>query len=197
MKKKGAYLSMQPILEDEDAIPFPIGSFSHQKFLEVTRGTHRVYRMARAIGVKTVFGTDALFDPSLAAKQGKLLAKLGRWYTPVEALRQATSTAGQLLNLSGPRNPYADGPLGVIQPGAYADLIIVNGNPLEDLQLVANAEKNFVMIMKDGVIYKNLLKINTRTWRHLEPLTTQQLNSSCLSGGQVTAVVRVLSMEPI
>ena len=158
MKEKGAYLSMQPILDDEDAIPFPKGSINHQKFLEVTTGTDRVYRMAQSIGVKTVFGTDALFDPELADKQGKLLAKLGRWYTPVEALRQATSTAGELLSLSGPRSPYREGPLGVVKKGAYADLIVVNGNPLEDLELVANAEKNFVLIMKDGVVYKNQLQ---------------------------------------
>jgi len=155
MKDRGVFLSMQPILDDEDAIPFPEGSPSRAKFIEVTEGTDNVYRLAREIGVKTVFGTDALFDPTLAEKQGKLLAKLGRWYTPVEALRQATSTAGELLALSGPRNPYPDGPLGVIAVGAYADLILVDGNPLEDLDLVADPEANFDLIMKDGVIYKD------------------------------------------
>lgn len=83
------------------------------------------------------------------------MAKLGRWYTPVEALRQATSTAGELLALSGPRNPYQEGPLGVIEEGAYADLIIVDGNPLENLDLVGDPDENFVLIMKDGEIYKN------------------------------------------
>lgn len=158
MVKKGAYLSMQPLLDDEDAIPFPEGSFSRQKYIQVTEGTDRVYRLAKEVGVKTVFGTDTLFDPGLAKKQGKVLAKLGRWHTPVEALRQATSTAGELLALSGPRNPYPDGPLGVIEEGAYADLILVDGNPLEKLELVADAEKNFPLIMKDGKIYKNKVK---------------------------------------
>lgn len=158
MKKKGAYLSMQPILDDEDAIQFPEGSFSREKYIEVTKGTDRVYKLAKKIGVKTVFGTDTLFDPALAEKQGKQLAKLSRWYTPVEVLRQATSTAGELLAMSGPRNPYPKGPLGVIKEGAYADLILVNGNPLKELELVANPEENFDLIMKDGKIYKN--KIN-------------------------------------
>ena len=157
MKKKGAYLSMQPIFDDEDAIQFPEGSFSRQKYIEVTEGTDRVYGLAREIGVKIVFGTDTLFDPALAEKQGKQLAKLSRWFTPVEASRQATSTAGELLALSGPRNPYGDGPLGVIKPGAYADLILVDGNPLEELDLVADPGTNFVLIMKDGVIYKDVL----------------------------------------
>jgi imidazolonepropionase-like amidohydrolase len=157
MKKKGAYLSMQPILDDEDAIPFPEGSFSREKYIEVTKGTDRVYKLAKTIGVKTVFGTDTLFDPALAEKQGKQLAKLSRWYTPVEVLRQATSTAGELLALSGPRSPYPDGPLGVIKEGAYADLILVNGNPLENIYLVVNPKDNFDFIMKDGQIYKNNL----------------------------------------
>ena len=158
IKRKGAFLSMQPILDDEDAIPFPEGSFSRQKYIEVTKGTDKVYRLAKKIGVKTVFGTDTLFDPALAAKQGKQLAKLGRWYTPVEALRQATSTAGELLALSGPRSPYPQGPLGVIKEGAYADLILVDGNPLEDLNLVANPVENFDLIMKDGKVYKNQIQ---------------------------------------
>jgi len=157
MKKKGVFLSMQPILDDEDAIPFEEGSESRRKFIQVTEGTDRVYRLAREVGVKTVFGTDALFDPELAEKQAKFVTKLGRWYTPVEALRQATSTAGELLALSGPRNPYQEGPLGVIKEGAYADLIIVDGNPLENLDLVGDPDDNFVLIMKDGEIYKNNL----------------------------------------
>lgn len=157
MKKKGVYLSMQPILDDEDAIQFPEGSFSRQKYIEVTEGTNRVYSLARKVGVKVVFGTDTLFDPDLAAKQGAQLAKLSRWFLPVEALRQATSTAGELLALSGQRNPYPDGALGVVREGAYADLILVDGNPLEDLSLVADPEENFDLIMKDGRIYKNEL----------------------------------------
>jgi imidazolonepropionase-like amidohydrolase len=157
MKKKGAFLSMQPILDDEDAIPFAEGSENRRKYTQVTEGTNRVYRLARKIGVKTVFGTDALFDPELAEKQGKFVTKLGRWYTPVEALRQATSTAAELLALSGPRHPYQEGPLGVVKEGAYADLIIVDGNPLENLDLVGDPGKNFVLIMKDGKIYKNTI----------------------------------------
>jgi imidazolonepropionase-like amidohydrolase len=60
--------------------------------------------------------------------------------------------------MCGPRDPYPEGLLGVIKEGAYADMILVDGNPLENLDLVADADKNFVIIMKDGVIYKNTLK---------------------------------------
>ena len=66
----------------------------------------------------------------------------------------ATSTNGELLALSGLRNPYP-GKLGVVEEGALADLLLVDGDPLEDIGLVADPDKNFLVIMKDGKIYKN------------------------------------------
>jgi len=157
MAQKDVWLSMQPILNDEDAIPFPPGSANQRKFEEVTAGTDNVYKTAKKYKVKIAWGTDTLFDPQLAAKQGKLLAKMKKWFTPYEALKMATSDNAELLALSGPRNPYQQGPLGVIKEGAYADMILVDGNPLENLDLVSDADKNFVVIMKDGKVYKNTL----------------------------------------
>ena len=157
MKDNDVWLSAQPILNDEDALKFD-NPGSTQKFIDVTDGTERTYTLAKEMGVKIAFGTDCLFDPASAARQGKMLAKMKRWFTPYEALKMATSTNAELLALCGPRNPYTDGPLGVIEEGAYADLILVDGNPLEDLDLVADAETNFSVIMKDGKIYKNTLR---------------------------------------
>lgn len=61
------------------------------------------------------------------------------------------------MELSGPRHPSQEGPLGVVQEGAYAYLILVDGDPLEDLELVGDPGQRFVVIMKGGVIYKNTL----------------------------------------
>ncbi|WP_340112737.1 metal-dependent hydrolase family protein [Maribellus mangrovi] len=157
MKDNDVWLSTQPILNDEDAEEFP-NPESNRKFTEVTKGTDNVYKLAKEIGVKMAFGTDLFMGAEAAAKQGKLLAKLDRWFTPYETLKMATSNNAELLKLSGPRHPYQKGELGVIKEGAYADLLIVDGNPLEDLSLVADPEKNFVVIMKDGKVYKNTLK---------------------------------------
>ena len=157
MKENGVWLSIQPILDDEDRMVFPSAD-SNEKFRLATAGTEKVYALAKEIGVKIAFGTDALMDPATAAKQGKLLSKLSRWFTPYEALKMATSDNAKLMEMAGPRHPYQEGPLGVIKESAYADLILVNGNPLENLNLVADADKNFALIMKDGKIYKNTIK---------------------------------------
>lgn len=154
MAEKGAWLCLQPFLDDEDAIYFPEGSDQRKKFLMMTAGTENAYRFAKKYKINTAFGTDVLFDAKLAAKQGNQLAKLSRWYTPFETLKMATYDNAQLLKLCGPRDPYP-GELGVVKEGALADLLLVNGNPLENLDLVADPEKNFVVIMKDGKIYKN------------------------------------------
>ena len=82
------------------------------------------------------------------------LASLVRWYSPAEALAMATGTNAELLALSGKRNPYP-GKLGVVEQGALADLLLVEGNPLENINLIADPAENFKVIMKDGRIYKN------------------------------------------
>ncbi|AXI53858.1 Imidazolonepropionase (plasmid) [Pseudoseohaeicola sp. NH-UV-7] len=156
MRDEGVWLSMQPFLDDEDAPTLNIVQSAKYKF--VTDGTDFVYRTAKALGVKIAFGTDTLFSPDLAKRQGAQLAKLQKWFTPFETLKMATCDNAELLKLSGPLTPYPDGPLGVIEEGAYADLILVDGNPLEDIDLVGNPEGNFDLIMKDGVIYKNVLQ---------------------------------------
>jgi imidazolonepropionase-like amidohydrolase len=153
----GVWWSLQPFLDDEDAVPFPEGSANRAKFVEMTRGTDNAYTLARKHGVKVAWGTDTLFDPTLAARQGKLLAKMTRWFSAAQTLRMATRDNAELLAMSGPRNPYP-GKLGVVEQGALADLLLVDGDPLADLSLVATPETSFLVIMKDGRLYKNLLE---------------------------------------
>jgi imidazolonepropionase-like amidohydrolase len=66
----------------------------------------------------------------------------------------ATADNAALLGLSGFINPYP-GRIGVVEEGALADLLLVDGNPLEDLALVADPDRSFVVIMKDGVVHKD------------------------------------------
>ncbi|MXU64525.1 metal-dependent hydrolase family protein [Oceanomicrobium pacificus] len=151
-KEKDVWLSMQPFLDDQDAPA--LNDFQKEKYKFVTDGTDFVYRTAKELGLKIAFGTDTLFSADLAKRQGAVLAKMQRWFTPYETLKMATCDNAELLKMSGKLTPYPLGPLGVIEEGAYADIILVNGNPLENLDLIGDAKANFGMIMKDGIIYK-------------------------------------------
>jgi len=153
--EKGVWLSIQAF-PDELANAFPPGSTERDKAMEVFAGTDRTFTLAKKYNIKTAFGTDILFSPSLAPRHGELLTKLVRWYSPAETLAMATGTNGQLLELSGKRSPYP-GKLGVVEEGALADLLLVDGNPVENIRLVEDPGRNFVVIMKDGKIYKNTL----------------------------------------
>jgi imidazolonepropionase-like amidohydrolase len=153
--ERGIWLSTQPF-PDEAADAFPPTSFERAKALEVIAGTDITYRLARKHQLKTAFGTDILFSPKLAQRQGALLASLVRWFSPAQTLVMATGTNAELLALSGKRNPYP-GELGVVKEGALADLLLVDGNPLENIELIADPDSNLVVIMKDGRIYKNTI----------------------------------------
>jgi len=151
----GILWSLQPLLDDEDAPPL-VNPVSQKKALEVFAGTDNAYKLAKKYNVKTAFGTDILFDARLTTRQGAILAKMVRWYTPAEALKMATADNGALMALSGFINPYP-GKLGVVEEGAIADLLLVDGNPLENIELVADPDKNFLVIMKGGTIYKDIV----------------------------------------
>ena len=155
MAEHDVWWSLQPFLDDEDAIENP-NPANRARQLEVSAGTDRAYALARKHGVRIGWGTDTLFDADLARRQGKQLAKMSRWFTPAEVLTMATSGNADLLALAGPRHPYP-GVLGRVEPGALADLLLVGGDPLADLSLLAGPERNLSVIMKDGVIHKNTL----------------------------------------
>jgi len=158
MAKNGVWWSMQAMeATGEDAFVFD-NPASNAKFKEVVAGIDKVVALAKQYKVQIAWGTDLQFDPTLLPKQGKFLTKLSKWFTPYETLKIATHDNARMLKMSGPRDPYKQGDLGVVKEGAYADLILVDGNPLENLDLVADPDKNFVVIMKDGKIYKNTIK---------------------------------------
>jgi imidazolonepropionase-like amidohydrolase len=154
MAEKDIWLSTQPFVSEDDATPMT--GQSRINLLQVIAGTDTVYSLAKEHGIKTAFGTDLLFSSAKATQQGLMLTHLTRWYDNADILKIATSVNGELMAMSGPRNPY-DGKLGVIEEGALADLLVIDGNPIEEIQLVADPDKNFMVIMKNGKIYKDTL----------------------------------------
>ncbi|AOA58734.1 metal-dependent hydrolase family protein [Acinetobacter larvae] len=155
MAEKGAWLSSQAFIDNEFANPQTGANREKQKMVQA--GTDKSFALAQKYKLKVAWGTDILFNPAATKNQGALLATMTRWYQPAAVLRMATHDNAELLQLSGERNPYP-GKIGVIEEGAFADILLVDGNPIENIQLIANPQQNFVVIMKDGVIYKNLLQ---------------------------------------
>jgi len=152
MAEKGIWLSTQPFVDLAPAAG--LGPNEQEKMRQVVTGTDMVYALAKKYKIKTAFGTDILFSKALAERQTSMLSDLTRWFTPAEALSMATSTNAELLALSGLRNPYP-GKLGVVEEGALADLLLVDGDPIANIELIEDPAKNFLVIMKDGKIYKD------------------------------------------
>jgi len=154
MADKGIWLSTQPFIGEGDGPP--LAGQSRTNFLQVIAGTDTVYGLASKHKIKTAFGSDSLFSSAISQRQGIMLTHLTRWYGNADILKMATSGNAELLAMSGPRNPYP-GKLGTIEDGAFADLLVVDGNPLDHIELLATPGKNLVLIMKDGKIHKNSL----------------------------------------
>lgn len=120
---------------------------------------------------KHVFGVDVVLSPTPLARATRDFEKhiFAKWFGNHALLVAATSTPGEMALLTGRRNPYPDARLGVIEAGAYADILIVDGNPLKDVTVIGGNAKWFDaaprdegvetirIIMKDGKIYKNTL----------------------------------------
>jgi imidazolonepropionase-like amidohydrolase len=156
MAENDVWLSTQPFVDD-GMIGQSMSPSSREKLQQVIGGTDNLYQLARKHDLKVGFGTDILFSAQGATQQGTWLVRLTKWYTPAEALVMATGTNGELLRLSGARNPYP-GRLGVVEVGALADLLLIDGDPVADIGLIADPSTRLLVIMKDGVIYKNTLE---------------------------------------
>jgi imidazolonepropionase-like amidohydrolase len=153
MAENGIWWSLQPFTEDRPST-YAEGSPNRIKQLKMFSGTETAYQLAKKYKVKTAWGTDILFSASNLADQTKQLTKMVRWYTPAEVLKMATADNAQLLALSGERSPYV-GKLGVVETGALADLLLVDGDPIANIKLLEDPSKNIVVIMKDGQVFKN------------------------------------------
>ncbi|MBN8711826.1 MAG: amidohydrolase family protein [Verrucomicrobia bacterium] len=153
MAGEGVWWSLQPFFGDEDANAHDAAGHAKQRL--VAEGTARAYELARQYKIKTAWGTDILFSPANLPNHARQLAKLTRFYAPLELLRMATGSNGELLKMSGPRNTYG-GDLGVITPGALADMLLVEGDPTKDLDFLTDPD-NLLVIMKGGVRVKDIL----------------------------------------
>nr|WP_211210131.1 amidohydrolase family protein [Actinopolyspora halophila] len=173
MADEGARLSTQPFLESDHSYSNPV---SAEKNRRVCRGVESTFAWAAEHDVPLAFGTDLLLDPAKSSKQSEMLTRLARFCGGSSAgLTVATSGNAELFRLSGARDPYqapvpaegnqeTDRPepphlnhLGVLAEGAWADMLLVEGDPTQDLGVLGDPETNLAVIIKDGRVHKNTL----------------------------------------
>ena len=134
MADEGVAWSLQPFLFDQDANPKPLESQRAAAKL-IAEGTKRAYDWAgearRPVGLRHRHPVQ----PGRIARHGAQLAKLTQFYAPLDALHHATGAASDILAMSGDRAPYP-GPVGVIEEGAMADILVIDGDPEASLDFL-------------------------------------------------------------
>jgi len=158
MREKDVFFSTQFFAFSATAEMAGFGGETAVKYNEAKAGAEAGFKRAKQYGLKMAWGTDTFGSLDIQKFQQNEWVARAKYYSPYEVLVQATSLNAELLARAGKRRPYQEAPLGVIKPGAYADLIIVDGNPLQDMSLLGDPDKNLKRIMKDGKVYKNTLR---------------------------------------
>ena len=142
----GSYESMPPFFTHEQKV----------KGVAVGKGARNAAKMMKENDVFTVGGSDMFSNPLVERIKEDITCNVDAGFTPVQALKHWTGNAGIVLKWSGPKDPYPTYELGTIKAGAYADLLLWDGNPLENIELILD-ESKLHLIMKDGLTYKNTL----------------------------------------
>jgi imidazolonepropionase-like amidohydrolase len=148
-----SFITSQPV-EGNPTFTDPI---QKAKFARAKKGTLKAFEYFKKYEAKVAFGTDMFGSREAFDNTNKEFVTRTEYYSSVEVLQQATSACGELLALSNLKHPYPGAKLGVVEAGAYADLLIIDGNPIEDIKVMLDYENNFKLIMKDGKVYKNTL----------------------------------------
>ncbi|MCG9553099.1 amidohydrolase family protein [Vibrio sp. Isolate31] len=137
-------------------IPLP-NEETYRKTERVGKAMFKSAELIKKYDIQNIaFGTDCVGETNVHATQLNELGAIEQVFDTITALRMATSNCGRLFEMSTYQHPYQEGKLGQVVEGAYADLLIIDGNPLEGVACVANTETQ-KLIMKDGKVYKNTL----------------------------------------
>lgn len=128
-----------------------------KKMLQVRKGNEICTDVINKYDLNIVFGTDSFGDPEFfEKKQNEDFTYFKNRFGSFKGLVAATGNINELIKLSTFRNPYPQGKIGVLEEGSFADILVVDGNPIEDLSVLSDVN-NIKFIMKDANVYKNLL----------------------------------------
>ena len=151
LKSKGGYMvaNLVTYFEMKDrAAQFGMSADQLAKNDVVLEGALRSLEICKKAGVKVGYGTDLLGQ--LQTEQSREFVLRAQVLKPIEIIRQATVIGAEILR--------QEGKLGVVEPGAYADLIVVDGDPLKKLELFLDQGRHLPAIMKAGRFHKNELR---------------------------------------
>jgi imidazolonepropionase-like amidohydrolase len=123
------------------------------KLAIVLKGQENLVGLIKKYGIRTGFSTDLVFGmyPMLTRE----FTERALYWSPAEVLRQATSESAEVIRMAGRLNRHGD--FGEIREGWVADLLLINGEPLEDISVLRDPANNLALIMKDGAVVKNAL----------------------------------------
>ena len=150
LKSKGGYMIANLVTYfsmKERAAQFGMTQDMLDKNDIVLEGALRSLEICKAAGVKVGYGTDLL--GALQVDQSLEFIHRAKVLKPIEIIRQATIVGAEILR--------QEGKLGIVEPGAFADLIVVDGNPLKKLELFLDQGAHLPAIMKSGKFHKNAL----------------------------------------
>jgi imidazolonepropionase-like amidohydrolase len=164
LKKKGIFVDITAgsvLNRSLEELKVAMSADSYKKMVYATEKYKKALSYLAKHDAKIVIGSDLVspWQVTVSAEKAYQLLEpkaLKPYFSNIQILRGVTSTSGEIMLLAGPNQPYQDGPLGVIKEGAYADILLVKGNPLKDIMVITD-DNNFGIIMQDGKIYKNTL----------------------------------------
>ncbi len=156
MAENDVFLVVEALMSVADAPP-QFTPDQKAKFETMKAGFTNLITLAKKHKVKIALGSDTFLSREAYDLQALEWTARSTLFTGYEIMKQATSVGAELVEFAGARNRYKEGPLGVIEEGAYADIVLIKGNPLEDITILSDPGNNVRLIMKDGVIYKNSL----------------------------------------
>ncbi len=139
------------------AMGTPVNKYKPDRMV-MAEGLYRQAEFINKYDINFVFGTDQFREEYAnnepADRQLADLRKYKEFFGNYRGLKSITGNAGKLSLLTTFQNPYSEGKIGVLEPGSFADLLFVKGNPVEDLEILCTPE-NIVLVMKAGKVYRD------------------------------------------
>lgn len=139
-------------------LPESLGGLSPYAVAKLKHTTEKLddlFKLAKEMKFEKLgFGTDIINSPGMIKRINEEFTQRTKWFSNFEIMKQATYNSGQILNMS---NRFSPGKIGVIEEGALADILLINGNPLNDISILTKPNENLLLIMKGGKIFKNTL----------------------------------------